>query len=177
MMDRQVQLNFIEKENKAVFAGSWYGDHPERCRDMEAVFDLLLEKGIALEIYDRQSASDSPVHRFPEKYEKYLHPAVDYTELGEILKKARFAVNINTAKDSETMFARRVSELMACRCIVVSNRSVGMKKLFGSRVWFLGEGFDFSKEEESLDRNQAYVMENCTNQSLLTKAFDRLKEE
>ena len=62
------------------------------------------------------------------------------------------------------MFARRVYELMACRCIIISNDSEGMKKIFGNKVWFFGEEFDFDREKEFVESNYNYVMSNCTNE-------------
>ncbi len=152
------------KENKAVFAGSYYADHAERCKDMEEIFDMVLEKGIKLEIYDRHFNSSNPINKFPDKYKPYIHEAVDYTKLGEILKTSRFAININTEKKSETMFARRVYELMACRCVIISNESKGMRKMFGKKIWFLGDDFDFSREKAFVEENYEYVMTNCTNE-------------
>ena len=161
-----------KKKKKAVFAGSWYADHEERCRDMEKIFDTILEKNIDLEIYDRYSESSNPVHKYPDKYKKYIHKAVPYKKLGEIFKNAEYAVNINTEKKSDTMFARRVFELMASRCIVISNESVGMERLFGENVWFVGKEFDFENFEEITDHNYRYVMENCTNEAIVKKMFD-----
>jgi len=37
------------------------------------------------------------------------------------------------------MFARRVMELMAMNTVVISNDSVGMRKLFQDSIWFAGE--------------------------------------
>ncbi|MGN1230422.1 MAG: hypothetical protein ACI4TP_00835, partial [Anaerotignum sp.] len=156
----------VEKENKAVFAGSWYADIPERCEDMEKIFDMLIEKKIPLEIYDRYWDSDNPMHRFPEKYRPYIHKSVPYEALGQIYKTARFAVNINTEKNSDTMYARRVHELMACRCVVISNESKGMRKKFGEHVWFLDTPFDFENERAICEDNYDYVMNHCTNREI-----------
>lgn len=155
------------KENKAVFAGSYYADHPQRCKDMEKIFDMVISNNIKLEIYDRHFNSTNPINKFPDKYNKYIHEAVDYTKLGDILKTSRYAININTEKKSETMFARRVYELMACRCIIISNHSEGMKKIFGNKVWFFGEEFDFDREKEFVESNYNYVMSNCTNKKIV----------
>ena len=163
-----------EKEDHAIFAGSWYGDHPNRCRDMEAIFDLLLKMGIPLKIYDRHFGSENPVHRFPEKYHMYIHPAVSYEVLPELYRKARFAVNINTETDSETMYARRVHELMACRCIVISNESKGMRKNFGKNVWFAGEPFELEREAEIRSQNYELVMKQYTNHSCFMKMLKEI---
>ncbi|MGL4790282.1 MAG: CgeB family protein, partial [Anaerotignaceae bacterium] len=150
-----------KKEYKAVFAGSWYGDLQERCKDMMEIFDMVLSKKIPLEIYDRQGNSSNPIHKFPEKYKEYIHPPVDYEKLGKILENATFGININTEKKSQTMFARRVFELMACRCIVISNYSKGIKRLFGNNVWFMGEDFYLDDMEKIRNENYNFVINNC----------------
>lgn len=153
----------IKKQEKAVFVGSWYSDHLNRCKDMEKIFDMLLEKKITLEIYDRHYASSNPINQFPERYKPYIHKAVSYKELSSILNGSRFAVNINTEKNSKTMFARRVFELMACKCIVISNDSIGMREMFGNNVWFEGEDFNINDAEKICEENYKFVMEHCTN--------------
>lgn len=145
-------------ENCAVFAGSWYGDNPERCADMEKMFDAVLEKGIELRIYDRHYGDNNPLTTFPEKYSKYVNAAVPYTQLKSVLKDIRYAININTVKNSETMFARRVFEMMACGKCIISNDSLGMRKIFGDRVWFIGEDFDFEHIEEITEYNRKLVV-------------------
>ena len=48
-------------------------------------------------------------------------PAIDYAELLRIHKLYDWAVNINTVKHSETMFAARVYELQAMGNLLISN--------------------------------------------------------
>ncbi|MBQ6570636.1 MAG: glycosyltransferase [Clostridia bacterium] len=146
------------KENCAVFAGSWYADAPERCRDMEKLFDMILDKGIELRIYDRHYGINNANFTFPEKYQPFVHPAVPYNKINEIFKDVRYAVNINTVKDSSTMFARRVFELMACGKCIISNESKGMREIFGDGVWFAGEDFDFDHLDEICERNKETVL-------------------
>lgn len=152
-----------EKENKAIFAGSWYNDLPERCEDMRKLFDMIKKEGIGLEIYDRYSESNNPNHQFPEEYQQYIHPAVPFATLGGITKKSKFAININTVKDSETMFARRVFELIASNTIIISNESKGIRNLFGDSVWFTGDSYNEEKLNAKRKRNIEYVLANHTN--------------
>ena len=159
----------IKKAKKAVFAGSWYTDQPKRCAEMEEVFDMVLQHNILLEIYDRQSDSSNPVHRFPEKYKQFLCPKVPFSQLGDIFRKAEYAININTVTTSETMFARRVFEAMACGCILISNDSVGLKKLFPGRIWFLNESFKHEIAEEIILKNQQDVYKNHTCKQRLSE--------
>lgn len=161
----------VEKKKKAVFAGSWYADQPKRCAEMEAVFDMVLEQNIPLEIYDRQSDSSNPVHRFPDKYKQFLYPKVAFTELGKIYRGAEYIININTVTDSGTMFARRVFEAMACGCIVISNPSLGLKKIFPKRIWFSDETFDHGRITDIRSNNLQEVFQDHTCQQKLTEVL------
>ncbi len=154
--------SFVPKVKKAVFAGSWYADQPKRCAEMEEIFDMVLEQNIPIEIYNRQSDSPNPIHRFPEKYIPFLHPKVAFSELGEIYRNAEYIININTVTDSSTMFARRVFEAMACGCIVISNPSVGLKTIFPGRIWFSDETFDYEWVSEIRSENIQEVLQNHT---------------
>ena len=118
---------------------------------------MVISSGIKLEIYDRQSDSGDRAYNFPEKYNKYIKDKIPFTGLGEVYKYAKYAININTVKNSDTMFARRIFEVMACGCIVISNESKGLKNIFQNRIWFLGEAFDHSKEEDYRAINAEYV--------------------
>lgn len=160
-----------EKENTAVFAGSWYADQPQRCADMERIFDEVLHSGIELRIYDRHYKGDNPVHVYPEKYRPYLHPAVDYRELGEIYRCARYAININTVTGSQTMFARRVFEIMACNTMLISNESPGMRRLFPDSVWYAGSRLSEEREEACRLHNLQEVFLHHTFRGKLNKAL------
>lgn len=120
-----------EHPTGAVYAGSWFPDHPERCKDMEKIFDQILAQGMELSIYDRQMRPGGK-SSFPEKYHACVRPGVPYTELGDVYRRHAVGININTVKGSGTMFARRVFEMMACALPVISNESVGLHDRFGS---------------------------------------------
>ena len=152
----------VQKRNVAVFAGSWYGDQSERCDELSRMFDMVLSNNIELEIYNRQSGSANSDYLFPEKYHPYIKDKVPYEQLTEIYKGAKYVININTVKNSKTMFARRVFEAMACGCIVISNESEGMRKHFSNRIWFLDEEFNHSIEQEIVHENMEYVLKNHT---------------
>jgi hypothetical protein len=152
----------IKKENTAIFAGSWNSGFFERCREMSEMFDFILARNIELIIYNRASDSKATTIQFPPKYRQYVRPRVKFEELGNIFRKSRYAININTVKDSETMFARRVFELMACGCIIISNESRGLHKLFGNTLWFYTKEFDHSKKDEYVKQNIDYVFKHHT---------------
>lgn len=135
--------------NGAVYTGSWFSEHPQRCIDLDAMLTWLETQHIPLTIYDRQMRSGD-VSSFPQKQHVQICPAVPYESLGMIYRQYAYGVNINTVKDSETMYARRVLEMMACALPVVSNESLGMERRFGDKVGILKEGHCIIPKEDSV---------------------------
>ncbi|OSI15097.1 hypothetical protein BWD09_09265 [Neisseria dentiae] len=125
------------RTEKIVFAGSWYANHIERSKTMHKLFDNLIGNGYELEFYNRYYNDNDPNHLIPEQYRKYEKPSVPNKETSRIYKSSLFGLNLNTVVDSETMFARRVFELMSSNTLVLSNHSKGMEKMFGNNVLFL----------------------------------------
>lgn len=164
-----------QDDNTAVFLGSWYAMHPERCEEMSQMFDWLLSMGMNLEIYDRMSEERLPDRQYPEKYQPYLHEGVPYEETGQIMSKATYVININTVKNSKTMFARRVFEAMACGRIVISNESLGMRELFPGRVWFIREKFPVDQREQIIKENLLQVRKEFTFKKQLFAAMKSAK--
>ena len=118
-----------QRANSALFAGSWFGDHIKRCKELEALLDYALAQGWKLDIYDRNSGSPEKRFQFPKKYAAYLHPAVPFTKMPEIYRQYKYAINVNTVVESSTMISRRVLQLAACGVTIVSNESMGFEAL------------------------------------------------
>lgn len=165
-------VNSNNKKNVVIFAGSWYADLSERCKDMLEVFKMVQDNNIQLKIYDRNYNTSNPLKVFPQEFSSIIYKNMPFEDLKNVYKEANFTININTIKDSETMFARRVFELMACNTCVISNDSVGMKKMFNKNVWFLGEDFELDSIKEICAENVQYVMENHTNRQRIKQIYD-----
>ena len=133
------------RERACVFAGSWFPDHQKRCADLTEIFDMVLSAGFPLRIYDRHRTSGHSSKPFPKKYQPFVQDRVSYETLGEVYRNVEYAINVNTVSTSQTMFARRVYEAMACGSIIVSNESIGMRQQFGDNVWFAGSDFDHDR--------------------------------
>lgn len=134
-------------KESAVYTGSWFSDHQQRCRDMERMFELLEDKGIPVTIYDRQMHKGGE-SSFPERYAQWVHEAVPYEKMGDIYRKYTLGVNINTVTESPTMFARRALEMMACALPVVSNPSRGLYERFGEKIgWMSEDGLTIPDEQ------------------------------
>ena len=130
-------FNPIEKyvrTDDVVFAGSWYNNFKDRAEEMGKAFDLVINCGYNLKIYNRQSNSNDPNFNFPKKYRKYLHSSLQHEQLDEAHKGSNYALNFNTVKESPTIFARRVFELMCSNTLIITNNSDGVKRMFGDKA-------------------------------------------
>lgn len=122
------------------FAGSWYANHLDRSKEMEVIFDQILDAGMDLRIFDRFWGSEDELHHFPERYRPFTNPAVPHSKIADAYKSTTLGLNINTVTSSPTMFARRIFELMSCNTLVVSNYSEGVAEFFKGRILFAGDG-------------------------------------
>lgn len=160
-------------KEQAFFAGSWYQDQPERCRDMRELFQFAEDNGIPYTIYDRNESSPETLNRFPEAYRDKVRPPVPFAELSRVTKQYRYALNVNTVKDSETMFARRVYEMMAENHIIISNRSRGLEQEFPQSVWYCGQK-GFPNAERMRRENLEYVFRYHTYEKRLNTILQTL---
>ncbi len=115
------------------FAGSYYSKYPERQRDFASLVDALGEAA-DVDIFDRNHGKDDPALEFPENYRRLIKGSLPYAEIDRAYKGYRYGININTVKQSQSMFARRVFDLLACNTVTVSNFSRGLRLLFGDLV-------------------------------------------
>lgn len=115
------------------FAGSYYLRYPERQRDFASLIETV-KKLRPLEIYDRNFENPHPHYQFPEKYHQYILGSLPFDQIDKAYKGYRYGINMNTIKQSQTMFARRVFELLASNTVVVSNFSRGVRMMFGDLV-------------------------------------------
>ena len=123
------------------FAGTYYGDrHEERRNDMEYLLRPALSFG--LEIYDRQyglTGKQAEAYKFPYIYQPCIRGRLEYDEMVKAYKKYKVFLNVNSVKNSPTMFSRRVFELLACGTPVISTYSRGIVDLLGEDLVFISE--------------------------------------
>jgi len=123
----------FERKNAACFAGAYYARYPERQRDFLRILLELLERG-PVEIFDRNHGKTDADYQFPPSYRDYIVGNLPFSEIDRAYKGYRYAININSIKTSQTMFARRVFELLASNTLTVSNYAKGIRVLFGDLV-------------------------------------------
>ncbi|WP_420934012.1 glycosyltransferase [Alteromonas sp. A081] len=144
--------NPIEKYHRKdafCFAGAYYVKYPDRTKDLESFVEALPNYK-PLEIYDRNFGKDDPNYTFPEKYSPHIVGTLPFSEIDKAYKGYKYAINLNSIKQSQTMFARRVYELLACNTITVSNFSRGVRALFGDLVQVSDNGGEIVRRLESL---------------------------
>lgn len=152
------------------FAGSYYRRYPERTRDLDSFLEHL--PGFRpVEIFDRNFGNDDPNYSFPEAYQKYVVGALPPEEIARAYKNYRYAINLNSVKQSQTMFARRVFELLASNTVTVSNFSRGLRLLFGDLVVATDSGreavrrlSDLSANDDRLDRLRLLALRSVMSQ-------------
>lgn len=115
------------------FAGAYYKRYEERSKDFSSVMDAVKEHG-PLTIFDRNFGEDLPQFEFPEEYRGFIVGGLKYSEIEKSYKGFEFGVNLNSVKQSQSMFARRVFDLVLSNTHVVSNYSRGLRFLFGDLV-------------------------------------------
>lgn len=120
---------------RVLFAGSWFADLPQRCRDMSRLFDHVLEQGMTLDIYDRKSGSGGKNFQFPQRYAPYLHDGVPYQALPALLSRYEYALNVNSVTDSSTMCSRRVLQVAACGMKIITNPSPAVAAMDGLTLY------------------------------------------
>ena len=126
-------IETFPREAGYCFAGSYYLKYPERQRDFRALLDVVRDLG-PVEIFDRNYEKPHPHYEFPPEYRPYVVGSLPFEQIDRAYKGYRFGINMNTIKQSQTMFARRVFELLASNTVVVSNFSRGVRLLFGDLV-------------------------------------------
>ena len=126
-------IELYERKDAFCFAGAYYSRYSERARDLEH-FVSDLPNFRPLEIFDRNFGKADANYQFPAKYRRYIAGTLDATQMDLAYKGYRYAINLNSIKQSQSMFARRVFELLGSNTLTVSNFSRGVRVLLGDLV-------------------------------------------
>lgn len=134
----------FERKNAFCFAGAYYVRYPERQRDFDTLITTL-EKSAPVEIFDRNHGKDDSNYMFPERYRNLIQGTLAYAEIDRAYKGYAFGINLNSVKQSQSMFARRAFDLMLSNTHVVSNYSRGLRLMFGDLVTSTDAGRELNK--------------------------------
>lgn len=129
-------IELYERKEAFCFAGAYYTRYTERARDLERFVNDL--PGFRpLEIYDRnlgKTGNAAANYQFPARYRGYIAGTLNAAHMDLAYKGYRFAINLNSIKQSQSMFARRIFELLGSNTLTVSNFSRGLRVLMGDLV-------------------------------------------
>lgn len=163
-------IELYERKDAFCFAGAYYARYPERTRDL-GNFVCELPKFRPLEIFDRNFGKNDANYQFPEEYQPYIVGTLPFEKIDTAYKGYRYAINLNSIKQSQSMFARRVFELLGCNTITVSNFSRGVRLLFGDLVVTTDNG------EEMLRRLQLLAQAPLNSDKLKLAALRKVMQE
>lgn len=145
-------VEIFERKDAFNFAGAYYVRYPERTADLCTFLDVLPEFR-PLEIYDRNFDKNDPNYQFPEEYRPFIIGTLPFDKIDKAYKGYQYAINLNSIKNSQSMFARRVYELLASNTITVSNYSRGVRLMFGDLVVTSDSGQEVLDRLRKLDAN------------------------
>ena len=117
-------------EGTVFFAGSWMAKYPERTEKMKKIFGWIQKTGMEVRIADRNFARRDFRYQYPFRYLKYVVGSFDYKQIAVLYKIFPFCLNFNSVTNSNTMFAMRVYDALASGARVLSNDSLGVRRLF-----------------------------------------------
>jgi glycosyltransferase involved in cell wall biosynthesis len=175
-----IGIRKFPKRKEVLFSGSWYNKYPHREVDTRIIFDGIIDGNRDLKIIDRNYDLKLERHFFPVEYLKYVSPAVDHAYLQKLHKLYDWAINLNSVKDSETMFANRIYELQALGNVLLSNYSQGVNNKFPN-VFLIHDKNEVKEimnsfTEDELYKHQVYgirrVMSHETSYHRLEQILD-----
>ncbi|WP_207882637.1 FkbM family methyltransferase [Pseudomonas sp. 30_B] len=146
-------IELYQRKDAFCFAGAYYVRYPERTRDL-GNFVADLPKFRPLEIFDRNFGKDDPNYQFPEEYRPYIVGTLAFDQIDTAYKGYRYSINLNSIKQSQSMFARRVFELLGSNTVTVSNFSRGLRLLFGELVICTDSGAEMLRRLSRLAGNE-----------------------
>jgi spore maturation protein CgeB len=130
-LNNPVELHY--RDLSVSFAGSYYVRYAQRSQDLKNAFNGV-SSVCRLDIYDRYYGSPDINYRFPNQYQSFIKGSLPPEKIDIAYKGYTFGINLNTVKNSESMFARRVFELLGSGTVTISNESPGIRFLFGDLV-------------------------------------------
>ncbi len=127
--------------NRANFVGSYSSKtHLKRREWQDMLFTTAIESKLGLTVVDRNSGKKSINYRYPQLPGIEILPAIEYSNTAQFYKKYLVSLSVNTVTNSETMFSRRLIEILACGGIAVTNPSLSVEKNFKDFCYVVSNG-------------------------------------
>lgn len=126
-------IEHMQRKDAFAFAGGYYTRYPDRIRDFAEIIGAV-RAFRPVDIFDRGQGADDERYRYPSEYEALIVGTLPFERIDEAYKGYRYGMNFNSIKQSQSMFARRVFELLASNTLTVSNYARGLRLMFGDLV-------------------------------------------
>jgi len=136
------------------FAGRVYPMHKNRMDDSNKILRTCIKNQLDLIIFDRiYDITREDSFLFYNEFKKYVYGKLTYYQVLNIYKYFKIIINLNTVQDSDTMFARRIYEVIGFKKNIISNYSKGVK-------FFFKNIFIFNDNEEELNKYLTFIKNN-----------------
>jgi glycosyltransferase involved in cell wall biosynthesis len=142
------------RKNAFCFAGAFYVRYPERARDLDQML-AAISANWPVEIYDRNFGGDNPIYQFPDEYKPFIVGQLPFAEIDRAYKGYRYGINLNSVKQSQSMCARRVFELLASNTVTVSNFSRAVRMQFGDLIITSDNGDEIVRRLQAVENDEA----------------------
>ena len=126
-------LEIFERKKAISFAGAYYVRYPERTETLEGLMSVL-PAILPVDIFDRNFGKTDVNYMFPPQYDPFIVGTLPSEHIDIAYKGYTCSINLNSVKQSQSMFARRVYELLASNTTTLSNYSRGLRLMFGDLV-------------------------------------------
>ena len=145
-----------EREDAFCFAGSYYVKYPSRTKDLNN-FIICFSKIKPFIIYDRNHHKNDENYKFPPQFDFFIEGNLPFEKIDKAYKGYNYTINLNSVKQSQSMFARRVYEVLASNTMLVSNYSRGLRMIFGDLV------LTSDSPKQILKQLQPFLSDNLLN--------------
>src|SRR5699024_7194194 len=109
---------------------SWMVRFPERNEEALEMFSAVNKTDKTLAIVDRQYERKMARYHYPSFLIKNISETIPHERLMRLHKATNWGINLNSVRDSVTMFANRIYELQAMGNVVISNYNKGVQIKF-----------------------------------------------
>lgn len=117
------------KYKRACFLGSYsHHIHDQRRAWQNMLFQAA--EPLGLTIFDRNSDRRAQKYRYPASPWMEIKKALPHDKTPDAYRDYMVSLNVNTVTDSDTMFSRRLVEIMSCGGIAVTTPAQSVSRLF-----------------------------------------------
>ncbi len=141
----------IARSPAVAFMGGYYGNElVERSRLQEDILYSVRNHGLI--IFDRYWKEHHGCS-YPENLKDFCRPAVSHMQIADAYSKYQIYLNFNTISHSPTMLSRRVFEMSAAGCSIISTPSIAMNNIFGDNIAVVADGYEARERCIELQRD------------------------